>query len=91
MEGDAWPHLQQCCGTHNKRSERIVTRLVDRLVLGIVASSLGIGSVLLIGVEDGPTLADAIPLNEALGYAGLAGSSVLVLRLVAGIIRDGPT
>jgi ubiquinone biosynthesis protein len=75
----------------DERSERIVTRLVDRLVLGIVASSVGIGSVLLIGVEDGPTLADAIPLNEALGYAGLATSSVLVLRVIAGIIRDGTT
>lgn len=75
----------------DEQSERIVTRLVDRLVLAVVASSVGIGSVLLIGVEDGPTLADAIPLNEALGYAGLATSSVLVLRLVAGIIRDGTT
>lgn len=75
----------------DERSERIVTRLVDRLVLGVVASSIGIGSVLLIGVEDGPTLADTIPLNEALGYAGLATSTVLVLRLLAGIIRDGTT
>jgi ubiquinone biosynthesis protein len=75
----------------DERSERVIRQLMDRLVLGIVASALGVGSVLLIGVEDGPTLNDGIPINEVLGYTGLTAAVVLSLRVVAGIIRDGST
>lgn len=75
----------------DERTERIVTRLVDRLVLGLIASSVGVGSVILLGVQDGPTLGGDIPLNEVIGYSGLAAASILVLRIVAGVIRDGTT
>ena len=75
----------------DEQTEQIVTRLVDRLVLGVIASSVGVGSVILLGVEEGPMFADNVPLNEVIGYSGLAAASILVLRLVAGIIRDGST
>lgn len=75
----------------DERTERIVTRLVDRFVLGLIASAIGIGSVLLLGVDKGPMLGGDIPLNEALGYTGLASATVLTLRILAGIIRDGTT
>ncbi|HUV18100.1 MAG TPA: AarF/UbiB family protein [Ilumatobacteraceae bacterium] len=68
---------------------RILTRLVNRVVLGLVAVMLGVGSVLLLGVEGGPELSSAVPLDEVLGYLGLASSAILTLRVVAGIVRDG--
>ena len=68
---------------------RLVTRLVDRLVLAIITAATGIGSVLLVGIELGPTLGGSVSINEVLGYSGIAVASVLGLRLVAGIVRDG--
>jgi ubiquinone biosynthesis protein len=69
--------------------QRLLTRLVDRAVLALVASAVGIGSVLLLDVQAGPRLGSTISINEVLGYFGLTTSAVLVLRVVAGIIRDG--
>ena len=68
---------------------RLITRLVDRLVLAVLAAATGIGSVLLVGVELGPTLGGSISINEVLGYFGIAAASILGLRVVAGIVRDG--
>jgi ubiquinone biosynthesis protein len=74
----------------DERDERLVTRLVDRLVLGIIASATTVGSVLLIGIESGPTVGTT-DVNQVLGYFGLGASAILVFRVVAGIIRDGET
>lgn len=66
-----------------------VTRLVNRLVLGIVVAALGIGSVMLLGITSGPTVPGSVSVNEILGYGGIAVAAVLLLRLVAAIVRDG--
>ncbi len=71
--------------------ERLVRGMVDRLVLALLSASLGIGSVLLLNVEAGPTLSDTVTLNEVLGYLGLACATVLALRVIAGVVRDGLT
>jgi hypothetical protein len=42
-------------------------------------------------VATGPRLSASVTLNEVLGYIGLACSTVLVLRVIAGVIRDGLT
>jgi hypothetical protein len=47
--------------------------------------------VLLLNVRAGPALSDTVTLNEVLGYLGLACSTVLVLRVIAGVVRDGVT
>jgi ubiquinone biosynthesis protein len=73
----------------DEHDEQVVTRLADRLVLAIISSAVGVGSVLLLGVRAGPTLGASVSINEVIGYFGLAASAVLALRLVAGIIRDG--
>lgn len=73
----------------HSRDVETATRLVNRVVMGGLAAALGIGSVALVGVEAGPTLAGAVSLNEVLGYLGLAGSAVLFLRVIAVIVRDG--
>ncbi len=72
----------------DEADQRIVTRLVNRLVLAVVAAALGLGSVRLLAVSAGPMIGD-VRLNQVLGYVGLVAASVLVLRIVAGIARDG--
>jgi ubiquinone biosynthesis protein len=71
--------------------ERLVRALVNRLVLAVLAAALGIGSVLLLNVDAGPTLSATVSLNEVLGYVGLACASILALRVIAGVVRDGLT
>ena len=71
--------------------ERLVRAMVDRVVLAVLAAALGIGSILLLDVRVGPTLSATVSLNEVLGYVGLACSAVLMLRVIAGVIRDGLT
>jgi hypothetical protein len=67
---------------------RTITRLVDRAVLAMVTSALGIGSVLLLHTS-GPAVGASVDVNEVLGYIGIAVSSILALRIIAGVIRDG--
>jgi ubiquinone biosynthesis protein len=75
----------------NPRDQRVVTRLVDRVVLAVIASAAGIGSVVLLASDSGPVLRDDLLVNELLGYVGLTAAAVLALRVVAGVIRDGST
>ena len=57
----------------------------------MIAAATGIGATLILRVESGPELAGTISLNEVLGYFGIAAASILALRVVAGVIRDGET
>lgn len=75
----------------DEHDERLVTRLVNRMVLALVASAQGIGSVLLLGVDAGPQFGQAVTINEIIGYFGLASAAILLLRVIAGAIRDGQT
>jgi ubiquinone biosynthesis protein len=75
----------------DERDARLLTRLVDRVVLAMIAAATGIGATLILRVDSGPELAGTITLNEVLGYFGIAAASVLALRVVAGVIRDGET
>jgi ubiquinone biosynthesis protein len=73
----------------DERDARLITRLVDRLVLAIIAAATGVGATILLGVEIGPALGGSVSINEILGYFGIVAASVLALRVVAGVIRDG--
>ncbi len=75
----------------DERDARLITRLVDRLVLAIIAAATGVGATILLGVEIGPTLGGSVSINEVLGYFGIVAASILALRVVAGVIRDGVT
>lgn len=75
----------------DERDVRLITRLLDRLILSVITAAICLGSVLLLGVQTGPTLAGGASLNEVLGYFGLAVSTMLGFRIVAGVIRDGET
>lgn len=73
----------------DERDAKLLTRLVDCVVLAVIAASAGVGSTLLLGVEAGPTLEGSVSINEVLGYFGLAAAIALAFRIVAGVIRDG--
>ena len=75
----------------NPRDQRVLTRLVDRVVLAVIASAAGIGSVVLVASDSGPVVRNDLLVNELLGYVGLTAAAVLALRVVAGVIRDGST
>jgi ubiquinone biosynthesis protein len=73
----------------DERDARLVTRMVDRLVLATIAAATGIGSAILVGVEVGPTFGGSVSINEILGYFGIVAASILGLRVVASVVRDG--
>jgi ubiquinone biosynthesis protein len=73
----------------DERDARLITRLVDRLVLSVIAAATGVGSAILVGVDIGPRFGGSVSINEILGYFGIVAASVLGLRVVAGIVRDG--
>jgi ubiquinone biosynthesis protein len=70
------------------RDEQLLRTLVNRLTTSIICASLGIGSVILLGVGVGPKVTASVPLNEVLGYIGLASAAVLAMRIVAGVVRE---
>ena len=73
-------------------SRRIMRTLVNRALLGAVgAAVLVVAAVLLVAPDPGPAVADGTGLFEIFGYGGLMAGSVLVLRVVAAVARDGTT
>jgi ubiquinone biosynthesis protein len=69
------------------RDESVVTGLVNRAVLGLLGSALGLMSVLLLLAHGSPGIAKGLTLLQLLGYIGLFLSVTLILRVVAGILR----
>ena len=71
-------------------SRRIVRTLVNRSLLAIVgAVFLVVSAIMLVATDAGPPVASQVGLFEVLGYGGLLAGSVLCLRVVAGVARDG--
>jgi ubiquinone biosynthesis protein len=71
-------------------SRRIVRTLVNRGLLAVVgAVFLVVSAVLLVANDNGPPVASQLGLFDVLGYGGLLAGSVLCLRVVAGVARDG--
>jgi ubiquinone biosynthesis protein len=68
--------------------EQIFRTLVNRLATAIICASLGIGSVILLGVSAGPDVTATVTLNEVLGYIGIAVAAILAMRIVAGVVRE---
>jgi ubiquinone biosynthesis protein len=69
---------------------RVVRTLVNRALLATIGTGLLITStVLLVAAEDGPAVSDGTGLFEIFGYGGLLAGSVLVLRVVSAVAREG--
>ena len=73
-------------------SRRILRTLVNRALLGgIGAAVLAVSAVLLVAADPGPAIGEDTGLFEVFGYGGLLAGTVLVLRVVAAVARDGTT
>jgi ubiquinone biosynthesis protein len=73
-------------------SHRILRTLVNRALLSAVgAVFLGVSAVLLVASDEGPAVAEDAGLFEIFGYGGLVAGTVLLLRVVAAVARDGTT
>jgi ubiquinone biosynthesis protein len=73
----------------NDSDRQFVGALVGRAVLAFLGATLGIMSVMLIGIHGGPIFFPGTSLFHVLGYVGLFFSTVLILRVVIAISRDG--
>jgi ubiquinone biosynthesis protein len=71
---------------------RIVRTLANRLLLILAGASFLLTSAwLLVAADDGPRVSGETGLFDIFGYGGMLVGSVLVLRVVASIARDGTT
>jgi ubiquinone biosynthesis protein len=71
-------------------SRRVLRTLANRLLLVLAGLAFLVSATwLLVASNDGPRVAGETGLFEIFGYGGLLLGSVLVLRVVAAIARDG--
>jgi ubiquinone biosynthesis protein len=70
------------------RDVAVVTRLVNRAVLGLLGGMVALASVGLLAVPGGPQLTRATSLLDLFGYMGLFLAVVLILRVVMAVLRE---
>jgi hypothetical protein len=70
---------------------RVVTRFLNRALLAFVGGVVGFMSVILIGIEGGPEFTGQTSLYELFGYFGLFCSTLLIMRVLVSVFRDGET
>jgi ubiquinone biosynthesis protein len=66
-----------------------LTRLVNRLVLAFLGAAVGGVSVALIAIKGGPPSTGDTSLFRFFGYFGLFCSTVLIMRVLVAVLRDG--
>jgi ubiquinone biosynthesis protein len=69
--------------------EQVVTKLVNRFVLAFLSGTIGLLSVGLIAIEGGPPFSGDTSLFRVLGYFGLFCATVLAMRVIVAVLRDG--
>jgi hypothetical protein len=62
---------------------------VNRLVLALLAGAIGLLSVGLIAIPGGPPFVGDTSLLRAFGYFGLFCATVLAMRVIVAVLRDG--
>jgi ubiquinone biosynthesis protein len=68
---------------------RVLERLLNRAVLTVLSLGVGILAVLMLGTDAGPVLAGTeVRLLEVLGWLGLFGASILLLRVLLDVLRS---
>lgn len=73
----------------DERDVQVVTRLVNRVILAFAGGAVGLVSVLLIGTTGGPSFVGETSLFRFFGYFGLFCSTVLLMRVLVAVLRDG--
>jgi ubiquinone biosynthesis protein len=72
--------------------QRVLRTLVNRaLLLAIGAVLVLAATLMLVAADSGPAVADGTGLFDVFGYGGLLAGTVLLLRVAAGVARDGTT
>jgi ubiquinone biosynthesis protein len=69
------------------RDVSVVTSLVNRALLGLLGSALGVMSVILLLAPGSPRIVKGLTLVELLGYIGLFLSITLIFRVVLDILN----
>ena len=69
------------------RDVSVVTSLVNRAVLGLTGSALGLMSVILLLAHGSPSIGAGITVLQLFGYIGLFLSITVMLRVIVGILR----
>ena len=70
------------------RDVTVITTLVNRAVLSLLGSALGVISVIMLLPHAGPLVAPGVSLLQVFGYIGLFLSTTLILRVVVEILRS---
>jgi ubiquinone biosynthesis protein len=73
----------------DEQDVRTVTRLLNRVVLAGLGGVVGLLSVMLLGTRGGPPFTGDTSLFQFFGYFGLFCATVLILRVIVAILRDG--
>jgi ubiquinone biosynthesis protein len=73
----------------DEHDERVVSRLVNRFVLAVLAGAIGLLSVGLIAIPGGPPFSGDTSLFRVFGYFGLFCATVLAMRVIVAVLRDG--
>lgn len=71
-----------------ERDVAVVSRWVNRTIVALVGASVGIVSVMLLGLSGGPVVSGSVSLFDVFGYVGLVLSTVLLLRVVVAAIKE---
>jgi ubiquinone biosynthesis protein len=71
----------------DESDRRYLTGLVHQLVLTFLAATLGVMSVLMLGLHGGPSVTHTVTLYAFLGYCLLVFAGVLALRVLVLIVR----
>ncbi|HWC37228.1 MAG TPA: AarF/UbiB family protein [Acidimicrobiales bacterium] len=66
-----------------------MTRFVNRGILALLGGIVGVLSVMLLTSTNGPRLTGDTSLFQFFGYFGLFCATVLILRVLVGVVRDG--
>jgi len=69
------------------RDISVITTLVNRAVLGLLGSALGVISVIMLLARGSPGISPGITVLQLFGYIGLFLSITLIFRVVLEILR----
>jgi ubiquinone biosynthesis protein len=73
----------------DQSDRRYLTGLVHQLVLTFLAATLGVMSVLMLGLHGGPRVTHTITLYAFIGYCLLVFAGILALRVLVLVFRPG--
>jgi ubiquinone biosynthesis protein len=72
----------------DESDRRYLTGLVHQLVLAFLAATLGVMSVLMLGLHGGPSVTHSVTLYAFFGYCLLVFAGVLALRVLVLVFRS---